>query len=66
MEDTTKIAESELSELNKKLDNARKVMAYLREGNIGDKELLDFVLYLIEESKNNIPSIYKKIKEVVE
>ena len=53
-------------ELNKKLDNARKVMAYLREGNIGDKELLDFVLYLIEESKNNIPSIYKKIKEVVE
>ena len=66
MEDITKIAESELSELNKKLDNARKVMAYLREGNIGDKELLDFVLYLIEESKNNIPSIYKKIKEVVE
>ena len=53
-------------ELNKKLDNARKIMTYLRKGNIGDKELLDFVLYLIEESKNNIPSIYKKIKEVVE
>lgn len=63
MEDTT---EATKLELNKKLDNARKVMTYLREGNIGDKELLDFVLYLIEESKNNIPSIYKKIKEVVE
>ena len=62
MEDTT---EATKLELNKKLDNARKVMTYLREGNIGDKELLDFVLYLIEESKNNIPSIYKKIKEAV-
>ena len=62
MEDTT---EATKLELNKKLDNARKVMTYLREGNIGDKELLDFVLYLIDESKKNFPVVYEKIKEAV-
>ena len=52
-------------ELNKKLDNARKIMTYLRKGNIGDKELLDFVLYLIGESKKSFPVVYEKIKEAV-
>ena len=33
--------------------------------HIGDKELLDFVLYLIGESKKSFPVVYEKIKEAV-